>query len=206
MNKITLLISLSLVLIFSSCKDKNPKSNTDKKNTTEKLYYLNNFRSNINWTAYKTSDKIPVNGKFKEVNVIQNGGKTISEALDGLVFEIPISSIFTNNQDRDYKLKNIFFGKLIDSAVLKGKINVKSVNDGEFSLTMNGITKSFPFSMDVIGNKVDFVSQIKLSKWQTELAVKAINEACYELHKGPDGVSMIWDEVDLKITSFFDEK
>ena len=71
---------------------------------------------------------------------------------------------------------------------------------------INEWNKNIYTTMNIKGNKVDFNATMKLSQWQTELAVKAINEACYELHKGPDGISMIWDEVDLNITSFLDKK
>ncbi len=64
----------------------------------------------MSWTAYKTTEKIGVGGSFTEITLNDTKTGTSPEAiLEGATFSIPVSSLFTDNDDRDSKLKEFFF-------------------------------------------------------------------------------------------------
>ena len=91
-----------LTIGFINCKSETTKTSTKE---VEKVapqsnakFSLKKAKNSIGWTAYKTTDKIPVNGAFNQVNITANGeGNTISEAINNTEFGVPVSSIFTNN-------------------------------------------------------------------------------------------------------------
>ena len=121
--------SIILLLIFStSCKKE--KEVTSEKTTDTKNYIIDTNNSVINWTAYKTTEKIPVKGVFKEVTIINKiQAENPLEAINNLEFEIPVSSIFSNDSIRDYKLTTFFFGVMKNTLHLKGKIITKADGD-----------------------------------------------------------------------------
>ena len=89
------------MVFVSSCK----KSEKKEVSLIEKKYSIIADSTKINWTAYKTTAKVPVNGQFKEIT-IENAKKdtTALGALNGLKFKIPVSSLITNDTIRDKKL------------------------------------------------------------------------------------------------------
>src|SRR5205085_111718 len=111
------------------------------------LYQASDQSLQIQWTAFKTSDKVPVPGSFGKVTLTGKlQAKTLPKLLEQLRVEIPISgadSIKTNNPARDQTLYDHFF-KYIRGPV---KAGIKKAKDGTFDLqlTLNGKTKSVPF-------------------------------------------------------------
>src|SRR5210317_1318934 len=96
-------ILLLTMLTFYTCKERNNKIEEQK--VSEKAYLINLEKSSIHWTAYKTTDKVPVKGTFKTFNIenIKKGNSAL-EALNGIKFSIPVSSIFSKDSIRDGKL------------------------------------------------------------------------------------------------------
>ena len=46
-------------------------------------FSLKTAKNSIDWVAYKTTDKVPVKGKFKKVDITKNGeGETAKEAIN----------------------------------------------------------------------------------------------------------------------------
>lgn len=100
---------LIIIVVVTSCKEvkKSPVK------TPEKGYSIDTKTTTINWIAYKTTSKIPVKGQFTKVNIDQTKKSTTAlEALNGLKFDIPVSSLFTKDTIRDGKLKKFFFGTM----------------------------------------------------------------------------------------------
>ena len=76
------------------------------------------------------------------MNITAGGeGNTIKEAINNAEFSIPISSVFTMNTDRDYKIKKFFFGIMQDPELLSGKLMIENDSMGHAHLTMNGVTQ-----------------------------------------------------------------
>ena len=136
---------LSLIMIvafnFSSCKS-DKKTKNIQKTENKKEFSVADAKNEINFTAYKTSEKIPVRGKFNKVDVIANGdGNSIKEAINNIEFSIPVSSIFTKDTSRDFKIKKFFFGVMDNTKLLSGKLVIENDTLGYANIKMNGITE-----------------------------------------------------------------
>ena len=78
-NITNLAFTLLIVFQFTSCNsDKKEELKTTKleKDSTA-AFVLNDANNSVEWTAYKTTEKVPVKGKFTKVDVTSGGeGKT----------------------------------------------------------------------------------------------------------------------------------
>jgi len=193
-----LTIFLSFIVSMNSCKKE--KENTSDDKIEVKNYIVDSKNSVINWTAYKTTEKIAVKGIFKDVKIIKSEPASSREAvLKGLEFEIPVSSIFSNDSIRDFKLVNFFFGVMENTLSLKGKfINVENGN-GVIKLNMNGISNDLPFNYEIIDDNITINSTMNLDNWKAQLAIESLNNVCNEKHKAADGISKTWSEVAIDV-------
>lgn len=206
-------IMYSLVICFTislaiSCKSEAKKetetTTTEEITEAKKAFVLQDATNTIEWTAYKTTEKVPVKGQFQKVNITSGGeGDSAKEAINNAEFSIPVSSIFTKDTSRDFKIKKFFFGVMDKTELLSGTLVLENDSIGYTNLTMNGVTKKLPFSYTLNGKEFALNAMMKISDWQGETALSSLNEACKDLHKGADGVSKTWDEVALNITSVF---
>jgi len=158
----------------------------------------------VNWTAYKTTDKIGVNGKFTQIELKNTqSGDTPEAVLEGSSFSIPVSSLFTNDSDRDSKLKQFFFGVLKNTEMIGGTFNFR---DGKcfMTLTLNDVTKQLEVTHTFSNNKFTVNHTLNLEDFGALGAVESINKTCYDLHKGPDGVSKTWSEVAISGSVLFE--
>ncbi|MGB0777326.1 MAG: YceI family protein [Flavobacteriaceae bacterium] len=168
--------------------------------SSDKSFKVDSKQAKIIWTAYKTTDKVPVQGEFKEVTVMDAQGNSIIEAINNTKFDVPVSSIFTNNPDRDKKISDHFFGVLINSMDLTGSLHLNEDNTAYAELTFNGIGEKLPMTYEIKDNTVYLNGEMQLADWDALEGVKSINDACYDLHKGADGVSKTWDVVSIALT------
>ena len=208
MRKLALSFLVCFVIIqLSSCKKEANKSKNQKEVTTEKKqtgFSLENAENTIKWTAYKTTDKVPVKGQFKKVTIISGGkGDDLKAAINNVEFSVPVSSLFTNDTSRDYKIKKFFFGVMDKTELLSGKLVLENDSLGYTNITMNGVEKKLPFHYSLDGKKFSMSASMKISDWKAEKALNSLNTVCKDLHKGADGVSKTWDDVAIEITSIF---
>ena len=162
----------------------------------------------IKWTGYKTTSKIAVNGEFKELKVSNiKEAPTAVEAMNGTEFSIPVSSIFSDDAERDGKLKQLLFGVMDATVSLSGTLNLNNDGTGNVNLTMNGVSKEVPITYVVSGQLVEFEGTLDLiNDFNAESALESISKACFELHKGPDGVSKTWSEVGISAAAYLKKK
>ncbi|MDO6813524.1 YceI family protein [Tenacibaculum soleae] len=193
---------------FVSCKTEAKKETPVKKEEVKvekkAAFILQEADNNINWTAYKTTEKIPVNGHFQKITITANGeGNTAKEAINNAEFTIPVSSVFTKDTSRDFKIKKFFFGIMDNTKLLSGKLILENDSIGYSNITMNGVTKKLPFKYSLNGKTFKLTGKLQITNWGAEKALTSLNEACKDLHKGADGVSKTWDDVTINITSTF---
>lgn len=190
------LIILSIGTQLISCKRGNKETKEEEKPAL--VFQASEKGSSLQWTAYKTSDKVPVKGTFKDVRIVNsNKSDDVAGSLEGLSFEIPVSSIMTNDTIRDGKLQKFFFAVMENSMTLKGKFNVESSDSGNLDISMNGMSKELPFKFMIEQDTIHLNTVMDLNDWGAQAALESLNEACYALHTGPDGVSKTWNEVAL---------
>jgi len=194
-----LVIIIALAFNLDSCKKKPAK-----KEAPVKEYTIDASKTEINWTAFKTTAKAPVKGKFTQLDIKKSvSGTTVSKALNGIEFSIPVSSIFSNNPDRDTKLKTLFFGVMKNATLLSGTIHVENETTGFVDFSMNGVIEKLPFTYTVNGTNVAIKAVMNTDTWQAQAAIASLNKACFELHKGADGVSKTWSDVAIDINVAF---
>jgi hypothetical protein len=199
MKKIAVLALVTLFLV--SCK-KEEKTVDIVAEPTGLQIILDSTQ--VNWTAYKTTDKVGVNGKFIQLELKNTqSGETPETVLEGASFSIPVSSIFTDNPDRDGKIKQFFFGVLKNTEMIGGTFNFR---DGKcfMTLTLNDVTKQLEVTHSINNKKFMVKHTLNLEDFGALDAVTSINEACYDLHKGPDGVSKTWSEVEISGSVLFE--
>ena len=205
-------IVYSLVICFTiaqmiSCKSeakKETETTKEEVKAAKKAFVLQDATNTINWVAYKTTDKVPVKGQFQKVNITAGGeGNTAKEAINNAEFSIPVSSIFTQDSSRDFKIRKFFFGIMDKTELLSGKLVLENDSIGYADLTMNSTTKKLPFKYTLNGKEFSLNATMNISDWQAQNALDSLNTACKDLHKGADGVSKTWDDVALTITSVF---
>ncbi len=194
-----ILFSLAIVISMASisCKKEakkpvGPQFSVEAKTVT------------INWTGYKTTSKIPVKGEFKTLEVTNSKeAPTATEALNGTKFSIPISSIYSGDNERDGKLKQLFFGVMDATLSLTGTVNLKGDGTGAVDLFMNGVSKEIPITYTVKEQMVEFNGTLDIiDDFNAQTAFESISKACYDLHKGPDGISKTWSEVAISASVY----
>lgn len=208
-NIVTTVFAFVLAFNLISCKSEN-KSVT-KEPTIEKepkkskaAFNVSNADTEIKFTAYKTTDKIGVGGAFKKIDITNGGeGNTLKEAINDTEFSIPVSSLATMDSSRDYKIKKFFFGIMDNTKLLSGKLQLVDDANGIANITMNGETKPVPFVYTIQRNEFNMKATIDINNWNASKALASLNKVCEDLHKGADGVSKTWSEVDLNITTTF---
>tara|TARA_R110002111_G_scaffold99207_5_gene153355 strand:- start:2410 stop:3042 length:633 start_codon:yes stop_codon:yes gene_type:complete len=208
--KSTKFLSLLVIitLAFTSCKEEKKEAQTEVQtetveNTTK--YVVKPEATTVTWKAYKTTEKLPVGGEFATLNFKEKEGATPEEALNGLEFSIPISSLFTKDETRDQKLKTSFFGAMLDTEILKGTI--KYIDNAYLaSITMNGVTADLPLEVSITDERrVNMKGTMQLKDWDALGALESLNKVCFDLHKGADGISKTWEDVAIEVNTYLRE-
>lgn len=202
----TLVLILFVAFQFTACKSdsKEAKKETKVEKKSTAAYVLSEASNSIEWIAYKTTDKVPVKGKFKKIDITSGGeGNSVKEAINNAGFSIPVSSIFSNDSSRDFKLKKFFFGVMDNTKLLSGTLVIEDDTKGHASITMNGVTKDLPFTYAIEGKEFKMSTTMDVLNWNAQAAVDSLNKECKDLHKGADGVSKTWSEVAINISTTF---
>ena len=198
MKKVIRLILAFILLINFGCKKDKQVIFQENHSVQSKSYSVVGETSLVKWIAYKTTDKVPVKGKFNSIKITNSKeAKTIEEALNGIIFSIPVSSVSTDDKLRDSKIVEFLFGAMKNTEFLSGTFNINESNSS-VNITMNGISKTIPIELEKDGQMVTFSKTLNLNDWELKSAIESLNKVCYDLHKGPDGISKTWDEVEIK--------
>jgi hypothetical protein len=203
MKKAILPLFIALFAL-ASCQNAGTESeSTSGENCT---YSFNNEATQLKWTAFKFTDKVAVGGTFK--NIYVRNTKTADTPLDvirELKFSIPINGIDTQNEDRDSKIQNFFFGTLANTEALTGEVRSIEGDDisGKATITvyMNDMAQDVEMMYVFVDDQFTLNGKIDVKTWNAQSGIDSLNTICYDLHTGTDGVSMLWSEVDLEIVA-----
>ncbi len=212
----TLSTLLLAVMLLLSCQNESKKTTEKQPQTTEKLqttqWILNEDASSIHWTGYKTTGKIPVKGVFKTFKI--KGVKPATDlqtALQNAQAAINIYSIFSNNESRDKKLISKLFENMTDTQNIYARIEKINPDNQSALMTinMNAHEKTVPVQLqiDEKSGKITLNGSIDLLKdFEAHTAFEQFHEACFDKHKGEDGVSKTWTEVGFNAELVFQHK
>lgn len=154
----------------------------------------------LTWTAFKLTERVGVSGTFDEINVVSNdGAEDMYAVLTGATIDIPVSSLNSNDEVRDPKIKNSFFGVMNNTDRITGSVNSLSETAGEVSITMNGMTKSYSGDVTVEGEEITFSTTLNMIDFNGQESIDSLGVVCEAKHTGPDGVNKLWEDVELVI-------
>ena len=202
------LMAIGLLLVSSfSCKEaKKEAEKVGDEIENKETFTVVADSTTIKFTAYKTTDKKGVGGEFTTVNLKNAEAKTSAlDALNGLEFSIPISSLFTNDatKTRDPKIMEFFFGVMDNTEFISGTFKFDDAKKCSIDLKLNGVTANLPMEYSVSeGRRVSFSGVMNLETWNALDAVASLNKACEALHTGKDGVSKTWNDVAIEASTY----
>lgn len=186
-----LLVGCSLAMLLA-CGGTNQEAPREKEQ-----WVIDKENSVLEWTAYKTNDKIPVGGTFNTYELNGKAADSMEELLRSLTIEIETASVETKDEGRNEKIASFFFGTIgtekIDGRVLK----LKKDCSAEIGISINGIEAVIPVTYTLKDDWFSFRTTVDVSLWNALSGIEKLNEVCYDLHKGKDGVSKLWTEVEL---------
>jgi len=203
MKKVFILILIAgLFSCQNNKKEQKKETHTQKNVSKQSLWKLDADHSLIQWTAYKTTSRVPVKGEFKQFDLkgVQTA-ENIPNTLKNAEIDINIFSVFTNVEERDKKIILYLFEKMSNTNKIKVKVKKIEGNTLYADITMNGRTKEVPFNMHVDEKRgtLDLTGKIDLVKdFEAQKPLSLLNKACYNLHMGEDGVSKTWPDVNLR--------
>lgn len=199
------------LIALTSCGADNAEKKVEKEIKIEEKTILmekvnyNNSTTEIGYVAFKTTDKIGVGGKFTDFEITgTKAGKNALEVFENASFTIQTSSSVTGNEDRDAKILANVFGNFINSETISGNVvSMSEATDGKgvavVNITMNDISNDVDCNYTVENDSISLNATIDIAKWNGLDAFAALNKVCFDLHKGADGESKLWSEVEIYI-------
>ena len=206
------ILPLSLSLIIFSCNNKENSETIQKTIPLPEgvLYKLDMTAENteVNWIGYKTNEKTAVSGSFSEFSSDRENQSfnSIDDLVDGLNFSISSLSSSSGDPIRDLNLKDYFFKYLTDNFKIEGTLG-RPINDSidvyfdvleennpiRFAYSTYLTTSKYSNKIIQIKGKLNLVNQFNGE------AFNSIHKQCFDLHKGSDGISKTWEEIDVDI-------
>lgn len=177
-------------------KDTHVGTKVDRDGET---YALDTSGISLQWTAYKFTDKVGVNGTFDEYWLYTNEkAGCIENLLKGDKIIINTLSVNSGSRIRDSKLKTCFF-KAFGTDTISGEILEARDGKGIMALEINAIRNTIDYTYSLKKDTLFLSTAISLSNWEGEEAVYSLDPECYDLHMGADSISRLWPNVDIAV-------
>jgi hypothetical protein len=179
-------------------------------------YEMDQKSVKVSWTAFKTTQKVPVHGAFTEVNFVSALKKqnSLAALLNGARAEIHLKnagSSSTGNPARDQTLFDHFFGKFAGGTSITGKVSdvtgTNEAGDLKLAIHLNGKTVKVPVHFTE-GKDGAFEAKgtIDVLDFALNGALADLHKNCEAVHKGPDGISKTWSTVDIQFNATVNQK
>jgi hypothetical protein len=195
------IFAVLLISITSSCSNNSEKN---KDTLAKKELSFLGAQTSIKWTAYKTTDKLGVKGTFKNTIIENDASATkLEDIINSTKFKIPISTLYTGNDPRDYLIKTYFFGSMMDTDTISGSFSSAKDGKGKVAIKMNNVEFKNDFTYTFQNDSLKINATLELDNWNGYTALSSLHEQCFDKHTGPDGVSKTWSDVDVEIISVF---
>ncbi|OOV44525.1 hypothetical protein B1J93_05880 [Leptospira kirschneri serovar Pomona] len=202
MKRIILFYCLTLLPFVAGFSEE-----TDKNKTC--IYSYDHGNTKFGWKAFKFTEKTGVGGSFDKIEVVgTTAGNSLEKTFKGMKFTIDPNTVNSGNSDRDAKIKSALFYSMKKNGKIEGKVisvelnSDKTSGKGIIGLTLNGVTKKIDLSFTLQnGTQLDAKTNLNLGDFKALTAVELLNKVCMDLHKGKDGISKLWPEVELTIST-----
>ncbi len=203
--------ALALAALLASCGGEVKQETTTevelpKEEAAEVCMYSFQDSAEVMWIAYKYTEKTGVKGVFEDVSVTNTGtGASISDVLMYATIQINTASSNSGDPTRDPKIKDTFFGALIDGQTIAGEIT-SVTGDNSFGhleaiISMNGQTHPVLGEYSLKNSAFELKFELSVDTWSASDALNALNEVCEDLHKGADGKSILWPDVTVYVNT-----
>lgn len=180
-------------LLGANCKEK----------VQDCTYAYDHNSTEFTWTAFKFTEKVGVSGTFDLVKVAPPAGASSRPlSIKGLAFVIPVEGLNSGKPDRDQKIIKNFFHNLGGSNEIRGEVVSMDAATNEALIEIKLGEKKHRLVAKYEENKQGELivsATMELSEWGALDALKTLNQACFEEHKGKDGISKLWPDVAIKI-------
>lgn len=197
---------LAAAFLISSCGSKTSQETEATDKAASCPLVLVDTSVVVKWTAYKTTERVGVSGTFDIVSVSGvSKAETAEEMFKTASFEIPVSSVNSANPDRDKKIFAHFFSNMVNTGLLAGQVVEMNGDKWKVGLVMNQVRDTLEFDFVEADGNVSLTGSIDLAKWNALASVDSLNQVCFDLHKGADGVSKLWPDVKLEISAVLAE-
>ena len=202
MKKIILPI---VAFVLVSCE--TPSSNVSNPDLSKVVNDNSVYDANltqVGFGAFKTTAKKEVKGWFKEFTI---KGLVDTNQLElvfaNASFDILVNSLETNDEGRNQRLLSEFFGNTSSNESITGKVLSFNKDSAlvNVELMFNGVKKEVPFKYAMIADTLKLNASINVLDYNSSKALTALNKACESLHKGDDGISKTWPDVNLYLNT-----
>ena len=202
-----------LIICFFACNNNHEVSKEkvlSVQNNNNSFYTLDKKNTKIIWNGYKTSDKVKVVGFFTEFStnrdILDSSFTSVLDLVSDLEFSINSSSSSSGDPMRDGNLREFFFKYLTNDFKITGVLGRPGSKcpsdsiDVVFNVFDIDYKIRFGYNYNIENSLIEIRGPIRLeNEFGAVRAYNAIHEKCYDLHKGADGVSVTWKEVDIHI-------
>ena len=157
----------------------------------------------LKFTGYKFSEpeKVGVSGTFKKITWnIPQSGTSIQEIIRKSSAEIDTYSIDAGNAARNSNITRGLF-KTWGAQNVSGVFKDVTGKSATLHLTVGEKTVKIPMTLTKKDKEIKLVGVMDLLKLGFGDAFKSLSDVCGPNHKGKDGVTKTWSEVDLEITA-----
>ena len=193
-----LVLSLSSMLIACGGEEEVEGSIEQVVDKTEVCKYSYDENSTIlTWTAFKKTEKIGVDGSFDKINVVANESEDMFGVLTGATF--PISSVNSQDEVRDPKIRDSFFGTMNETTSITGSIISIDENKGTVEINMNGIKVQYEGEVKVKEETITMKTTIDILDFDGQESIDSIGVVCAEKHTGEDGINKFWTDVNVVV-------
>ena len=191
-------LALSTLLIMAACSQAEIEKTEETAPEKTCTYTYDHQSSVMEWTAFKFIDRTEVKGTFTRI-IIKDGGamNDPKRLIQSLSFSIPISTIETQNPERDAKIAKYFFGTAGIETIQGTMKELKDNGTAMLEITINDITKNVTGMYTVEDGDFTLNATIDIADWNLLTGLEALDRACSAQHKDPGGASKLWSDVDL---------
>ena len=192
-----------ILLCFFSCisGEKSPVAMNNQNDNCVFSCDLNQV--SVIWSGFKTTEKIKVTGQFKKFKSKKASNnksfQSVQDLIEGLDFVIDSQSSVSGDPVRDLNLRDAFFRYFVEKFMISGVFGKIQGDSISVSLNLMG-QKNFKLGISYTNEVVNIKGSVDLIKQlNANMAFEAIQRKCYDLHKGPDGNSKTWSDVEIHI-------
>ena len=210
-----ILFAISSAVLISACGggETAPAAEKPKQDSVKPevcTYSYDSSATTIGFGAFKFTEKKEVKGGFLKFTVDSTSTSDsiidVYEIFHNAKFSISVDGLDTKDQGRDYNIKTSFFGQIKETASITGK--VVDLVDGKDSLSnlivsikFNNVENQVALKVSLVDNVLTLTGAINLNDFKAQKALASLNNTCKELHRGSDGKSVTWPEVNIYVST-----